>query len=166
VAKKRAKKGAARTSPSKSSDRRVPVVALTRLESDVMRAVWEIGAPVRVRDVLEALNGRAPSAKGRATSGRRTALAYNTVQTVLTILRHKGVVEIVPGEGRGHTYRARVSRRDASRHMLRDLVDRLFDGRVQPLLQQLVGDPSLGAEQLAELRAWVDARLRDAEDAP
>jgi predicted transcriptional regulator len=47
--------------------------------------------------------------------------------------------------------------------MVRDLVDRLFDGRVQPLLHQLIDDEKLAGADLQELRDWVDARLRDAE---
>ena len=51
--------------------------ALTKLEGEVMRAVWDAEPnPVRVREVMEALNKR-----------RRKGLAYNTVQTMLTILR-------------------------------------------------------------------------------
>jgi len=44
-------------------------------------------------------------------------------------------------------------------------VDLLFDGRVQPLLQQLIDDAGLEAAQLRELRRWVEDKLRDAEDA-
>ncbi len=51
--------------------------------------------------------------------------------------------------------------------LAREIVDRLFDGRVQPLLQQLIDDGDLDPTQLQELRGWVDERLRDAgEDEP
>lgn len=133
-----------------------PQLSLTKLESDVMRAIWEAGtATVRVRDVLERLN-----------DGRARPLAYNTVQTVMTILRDKGALALVRGSGKAHLYRARITREDASRHMTRDLVDRLFDGNVQPLLLQLIDEGELGAAELKRLRKWVDARLRDAEDEP
>ena len=134
--------------------RRKPKVTLTRLEGEVMRAVWDAEPePVRVRDVVEAVNLR-----------RAKPLAYNTVHTMLTILRDKGVVQIKDGPGRAHLFRARVSRDDASRHMVRDLVDRIFGGRTQPLLHQLIDDARLDADELAELRDWVDQRLRDAEE--
>src|SRR5262245_3685375 len=116
-----------------------------------MSAVWSLGPdPVRVRDVADALN-----------AGRKRALAYNTVQTVLTLLLEKGALELVEAPGRAHFYRAKLTRDAASRGMLRDLVERLFDGRVQPLLQQLVNDEKLGDEDLRRLREWVDARLQD-----
>lgn len=130
-------------------------IALTKLEGEVMRIVWEAEPdPVRVRDVADALNGR-PAAK---------PLAYNTVQTMLTILKDKGIVKLVDGPGRGHHYRARVSHTRASRHMVGELVDRLFDGRVQPLLHQLIDEGDFAPEELEQLRRWVDERLRDAED--
>jgi BlaI family transcriptional regulator, penicillinase repressor len=128
--------------------------ALTRLEGEIMRIVWEREPEaVRVRDVLEALNAR-----------RRTPLAYNTIQTMFTILKNKGIVQMVRGPGRAHLYRAKVSRESASRSMVRELLDRLFNGRAQPLLQQLIDESDLSADELASLRAWVDAKLRDAKE--
>jgi predicted transcriptional regulator len=128
--------------------------ALTRLEGEIMRIVWEREpAPVRVRDVMEALNAR-----------RRAPLAYNTIQTMLTILRDKGIVQTVRGGGRAHLYRAKVSRDAASRSMVRDLLERVFNGRAQPLLQQLIDESDLSPAELASLRAWVDTKLRDARE--
>jgi predicted transcriptional regulator len=128
-------------------------VALTKLEGEVMRAVWNAEPnPVRVRDVAEALNAR-----------RRTPLAYNTVQTMLTILRDKRIVQVVPGSGRAHLYRAQISRSHASTSAIRELIDRMFNGRVQPLIHQLIDESELTAEELASLRQWVDAKLRDAK---
>ncbi|MCH7701622.1 MAG: BlaI/MecI/CopY family transcriptional regulator [Planctomycetes bacterium] len=128
--------------------------ALTKLEGEVMRAVWDAEPnPVRVREVMEALNKR-----------RRKPLAYNTVQTMLTILRTKGIVSLAKGGGRAHLYRARVSREAASRHMVSELVDRLFNGRVEPLLQQLIDEADMDPHQLQALRDWVDDKLRDAEE--
>lgn len=128
--------------------------ALTKLESEIMRAVWEFDGPVRVRDVADALNGR-----------RESPLAYTTIQTMLTILKDKGIVEQVEGAGRAHVYRAKVSRDQASRHMVRDLADRIFAGQVGPVVLQLVGQARLKPAELRELRDWVDAQLRDGSEA-
>jgi hypothetical protein len=46
--------------------------------------------------------------------------------------------------------------------MVRDLADRLFGGRVEPMLLQLIGESRLKPAELRELRDWVDAKLRDA----
>ena len=50
--------------------------------------------------------------------------------------------------------------------MTADLVERMFDGRVQPLLLQLIDQGDLDAADLQQLRKWVNERLRDAEDKP
>ena len=124
---------------------------LTRLEAEVMNAVWDAEPrPVRARDVLDALN-----------ENRRRKLAYTTVQTMLTILKDKGFVAASDAEGRAHIFRAKVSRAAASRHLVGDVVDRLFGGRVQPLLQMLVEDERLDAAELKQLREWVESRLRN-----
>lgn len=129
-------------------------ISLTKLESEIMSAVWELAGPVRVREVAEAVN-----------AGRRPVLAYTTIQSVLTILKAKGVVEQVKGAGRAHAFRARVSRDQASRRMVRELADRLFGGRIEPLLMQLIGQARLKPEELTELREWADEQLRDAREA-
>ena len=74
---------------------------LTRLELEVMRGVWgtEPGRGLTVREVADRVN-----------VGRRKGLAYNTVQTVLNILRDKGAVRVKAGDGRAHLYLPRVSR--------------------------------------------------------
>jgi BlaI family penicillinase repressor len=128
-------------------------ISLTKLEGEVMLAVWDLGGPVRVRDVADELNSR-----------REPALAYNTVQTMLNILKDKGILEQVEGAGRAHQYRAKVTREQASRHMVRDLADRLFGGQMQPLLLQLIGQARLKPDELRELRDWVDARLGDEKE--
>lgn len=133
----------------------MPKPTLTRLESEVMHAVWNAEPnPVRARDVLDEIN-----------ANRREQLAYTTVQTMLTILKDKGFVQPTDGPpgagGKAHWFRAKVSRDAASRDMVGDVVDRLFGGRVQPLLQMLVEDERLDAAELKQLREWVESRLRD-----
>jgi len=129
---------------------------LTKLELEVMRAVW--GAPpgreLTVREVVEAVN-----------VGRRKALAYNTVQTVLNILRDKGVVRVRPGEGRAHVYQPRVTRERVTTSMVGELVERLFDGDVHPLLLNLVEREALSRPELEKLRRMIDERLDDAAPA-
>jgi predicted transcriptional regulator len=72
---------------------------LTPLELEIMRVVWD-AAPeaVTAREVVDRLN-----------AVRSKALAYNTVQTMLTILREKGVLASRPGKGRAHLHRARLA---------------------------------------------------------
>ncbi len=128
-------------------------VLLTRLELEVMRAVWSAGEQREptVREVVLRLN-----------AGRRPPLAYNTVHTVLNILRDKGVVRGRPGEGRAHVFQPRVTRDQVTTSMVGELVERLFDGDVQPLLVNLVEREALSRADLEKLRRFIDERLDDA----
>lgn len=129
-------------------------MALSRLEAEIMRAVWRIGdRPVLVREVVGRLNER-----------RDPALGYTTVQKVMTILRDKGALEVVDDSGRAHVYRASLSRSAAMRDLLDDFAERVFGGATAPLLTQLIEDADLTPDELHDLRAWIDARLKDAEE--
>ncbi len=127
-------------------------VLLTKLELEVMRAVWEAGegAELTVRDVAE-----------RVHVGRRRSLAYNTVQTVLNILRDKSVLRASPGAGRAFVYSTRVSREQVTTSMVGELVERLFDGAVEPLLLNLVERETMSRSELEKLRRLIDDRLDD-----
>lgn len=129
-------------------------ILLTKLELEVMRPVWEARpTPLTAREVVDRLN-----------AGRAKPLAYTTVQTVLKILEEKRVLVSEPGPGRAHHFVARVSREQVSTSMIGDLVDRLFDGEVEPLLVHLVGNERLSRDELLKLRSMIETQLDD--DAP
>lgn len=124
---------------------------LTNLELEVMRGLWEEQPrALTVREVSRHVN-----------TGRSKELAYNTVQTMLAILRDKGVVEVAKGSGRAHLWKARLSEREARTSMVGDLVERLFGGEVQPLLLHLVEGDRLERNELEALRALIDEQLSD-----
>jgi predicted transcriptional regulator len=45
--------------------------------------------------------------------------------------------------------------------MVADLVERLFDGRVEPLLVQLVENENLGRDELEQLKKMIESQLDD-----
>src|SRR6266540_7508249 len=67
------------------------------LEAEVMRVLWAAKAPITVREVLERLN-----------RGRRPALAYTTVMTVMSRLAEKEILRR-ERDGRGYRYEAAVA---------------------------------------------------------
>lgn len=126
-------------------------ILLTKLELEIMRPVWEARpTPLTAREVVDRLN-----------ASRSKPLAYTTVQTVLKILEDKRVLESEPGPGRAHRFAARVSREQVSTSMIGDLVDRLFDGEVEPLLVHLVGNDKLSRDELLKLRTMIETQLDD-----
>ena len=119
---------------------------LTPLERRIMRVLWESGAG-NVQKVLQGLRGE-------------PQLAYTTVQTTLNVLQRKGKVKrkLV---GRAYEYSATVSQEAADSHAVRDILQKVFGGSVDELLQCLVRSKQLDARKLAELHA----KLRESESA-
>jgi BlaI family transcriptional regulator, penicillinase repressor len=129
---------------------------LTRMELEVMQALWRTpGEAQTVRAALDNVN-----------KSRTEPLAYTTVQTMLGILKDKGVVEAVPGAGRAHLFRSIVSRDQVAETLVDDLVERLFHGHMQPLLQHLVEREALQDGELRELKRWIESRLENEHEGP
>ena len=114
---------------------------LTPLELEVMKVLWETG-PTTVQDVHARFQEVRP-------------LAFNTVQTVLTILHRKGKVKRTLRD-RAYVYRPAVSREAAAGHALRDLIDRMFQSRPEELVLSMVRGRQLTPRQLAELQKLVE----------
>ena len=130
-----------------------PAKRLTDLELEIMQLVWDAHpAAMTVRDVLDRL----------VADGRD--LAYTTVQTMMTILKKKGVLESRPGPGRAHEYSAQVSRKEARTSMTEDFLARLFRGDASPPVAHLLNHDSMSREELEELRRRIDTQLSDEEE--
>jgi predicted transcriptional regulator len=95
-----------------------------------------------VRQVQEALGG--PEATG-----------YTTVLKLMQIMTAKGLVRR-EGERRAHVYEAAVSEDQTQRQLVRDLLDRAFDGSARQLVMQALSAKRASAEELAEIRRLLD----------
>jgi predicted transcriptional regulator len=91
----------------------------------------------------------------RTRLGRRRPLAYNTVQTILTILHRKGRVtrRLV---GKAFVYEPILSKQHTAAAMLGDLVDRLFGGSPTELMMTMLGHQRLRPEDLKRIRDLID----------
>ena len=121
--------------------RRKGTTGLTPLELEIMNVLWDTGA-ANVQTVRQRL-------------GRRRDLAYTTVQTMLNLLHRKGKVKREL-QDRTYHYRPAVTRRREVSHMIRDVVDRLFGGSAEELVQTLVDTRQLTPETLERLAAAVE----------
>ena len=102
-----------------------------------MHEVWRL-KQATVRDVYEALR-------------ERRKVAYTSVMTVMKILEQKGHLR-KKQEERAYVYRPSRPRAQVLRGMVRDFVDRVFQGAAKPLMVHLVEDSRLSPEDLAEIR--------------
>ena len=114
---------------------------LTPLELEIMKVLWDTG-PASVQTVQE----RLPAER---------QLAYNTVQTMLNVLCRKGKVRREL-HARAYLYDPAVSRVQAARQAVGDLVQRMFDGSPESLVLSLVETRQLTPEKLARLTALVE----------
>jgi predicted transcriptional regulator len=115
--------------------RRTPT--LTPQELEIMKVVWKTGRAT-VREVYETLL-------------ERRKLAYTTVLTMMKILEGKGYLTKDQDE-RAHVYRPTRPEQAVVRSMVREFVDRVFNGSAQPLLLHLVRDRRLSERELEELK--------------
>lgn len=77
-----------------------------------------------------------------------------TVKTLLSRLVTKGAITAKP-QGRKHLYSPAIQRDDVAATQARGLVDRLFGGRVSPLVAQLAEQKQLDDDDIAELEAII-----------
>jgi len=116
---------------------------LTDLELEIMKIVWD-HETVTVRDVYETLL-------------KRRKVAYTTVMTMMKILEEKKYLKKNQAD-RAYVYRPAQPRRQVIGALVRDFVNRVFNGSAEPLLVHLVEEHDLSKEDLAEI-----ARMRKAK---
>ena len=102
-----------------------------------MKIVWQLESAT-VRDVYQALL-------------ERRRIAYTTVMTMMNILEEKGYLKKRLKE-RAYVYQASRPKNQVIKAMVRDFVERVFQGAAKPLLVHLVEDRSLSPEDLEEIR--------------
>ena len=88
----------------------------------------------------------------------RRAIAYTTVQTMMNILEKKGHLRKEAGE-KAHVYSPVRPQQTVVKSMVREFVNRVFDGSARPLLVHLLKEKSLTERERRELQ-----RLLEKED--
>jgi BlaI family penicillinase repressor len=115
---------------------RRPHPTLTAQELAIMKIVWRRGTAT-VRDVYETL-----------LEARR--IAYTTVMTMMNVLEGKGYLK-KDKQDRAYVYRPAKPERVVIGSMVREFVNRVFDGAASPLLVHLVNDSRLSEKERREL---------------
>ena len=81
-------------------------------------------------------------------------VAYTTVLTVMNILESEGYLRREP-EKRTNRYHPTLTQAQVLRALVRDFVDRVFDGAAAPLLAHLFADTRISKADRAELQRLV-----------
>jgi BlaI family penicillinase repressor len=116
---------------------RQPHPTLTPQELAIMKVVWRLERAT-VRDVYEALRAY-------------REIAYTTVMTMMKILEEKKYLKKTRVD-RAYEYRPTQPRHQVVGAMVRDFLDRVFDGAAAPLLVHLAKDSKLSKADKAMIR--------------
>ena len=110
-------------------------------ELAVMKVVWRF-EEASVREVYETLRKQRP-------------VAYTTVMTMMGTLEAKGYLK-KRADGRAFRYRPARPEGRVITSLVREFVDRVFDGASRPLLAHLVVQGRLTKDEREELKRLID----------
>ena len=113
---------------------------ITEAESHVMGVLWE----------KSPLDGEAIAAHLKEQAWSRT-----TVRTLLARLVQKGAVAQTKAAGRLDQFAPLIGHADYAHEQSRNLIDRVFGGKVSPLFAQLAEREDLTPQDIAELKALI-----------
>ncbi|MGH1341803.1 MAG: BlaI/MecI/CopY family transcriptional regulator [Nannocystales bacterium] len=91
------------------------------------------------------------------------SIGYTTVLKLLQIMLDKGLVQRDTAQ-RSHVYEAAVDRTTVQEALVGDLTDKAFGGSTASLVMRALSPQRTSAEEIAEVRAWLD-QLENEEDA-
>jgi BlaI family penicillinase repressor len=114
-------------------------IRISDAELDVMEALWDADQPLTAAEVAE-----------RIGSDREWSLA--TVKTMLSRLAAKGALKHRE-DGRRFLYAPAIKREAYVGRESRRFVDRLFGGRLSPLVARLAEEDALDEDDIAAIEA-------------
>ncbi len=117
----------------------------TPAELEVLRVIWERGSST-VRDVMSVLNRQRPR-------------AYTSVMSLMNVMAEKGLLAAEP-KGRALVYSARVSQAGTQSEIVKDLLNRVFDGSASALVTHLLAQAKPDSEELDEIRKTISEFAR------
>jgi len=118
---------------------------LTEQELEIMKVIWKLDTAT-VRQVYE-------------TMLEQRRIAYTTVMTMMNILEQKGYLTKAQGE-KAYVYQPSQPQKTVIRSMVREFVNRVFNGSAEPLLVHLVEDRCLTEKDLVEIQRSIKGARR------
>jgi BlaI family transcriptional regulator, penicillinase repressor len=119
--------------------------ALTGQELEIMKVIWSLESAT-VRQVYESLL-------------KKRHIAYTTVMTMMNILEQKGFLR-KSQEDRAYVYSPAQPQKQVVGSLVRDFLNRVFNGSAEPLLLHLVEDQKLTEKDLDEIRQTIRKQTR------
>lgn len=119
----------------------MPEHSLTEVELQILSVLWELG-PSPVREI----HARLEAEKGTN---------YSTTVKMLSVMLQKGLVTRTENE-RPHIYRPKVTRKAAGKRMMRQIIDRVYEGSSMSLVMQALSTGKPSKQEIDEVRRLLD----------
>lgn len=116
---------------------------LSAAELEIMEQIWRLGRPVTAAELAESLQ-----AKGWKPT---------TLLTFLARMGQKGALE-VQKKGKQNIYTAQLSGEEYRAGEAKEVLSRFYSGSVKSMVAALYNDKALTAQELDELRSWLETR--------
>ena len=114
---------------------------ISEAESKVMEVFWRATKPLSADEVV-------------ASMGNERDWSAGTIRTFLTrLLKKKALAATL--DGRRYLYRPLIRREDYVHEQSRNLIDRLFGGRIAPFITQFSERQDLSRDEIAELKRLI-----------
>ncbi|MBU0753636.1 MAG: BlaI/MecI/CopY family transcriptional regulator [Planctomycetes bacterium] len=118
------------------------------LQYAIMRVLWS--------------RKEATTAEVHAEIHPERGLAHTTIATMLSKMEKKGVVAH-RAEGRQYVYYAVVTESMVRRNMVGELIDRVFQGDAAELVNHLLKERDIDAEELTKLKELIEQKAGEEE---
>ena len=115
---------------------------ISEAESKVLEVFWRAAGPLSAEEVVTAMDNDREWSAG-------------TIRTFLTRLVKKKALAATP-DGRRYLYRPLLAREEYVHRQSRDLIDRLFGGRLTPFITQFSERRRLSREDVEELKRLIE----------
>ena len=113
----------------------------TEVELQMLAVLWELG-PSPVREI----HARLSADKGTN---------YSTTVKMLSVMIEKGLVKRDESAS-PHVYRAAMTRDSAGKQMVRNLIDKVYDGAAMSLVLHALKSAKASPDELTEVRRLLD----------
>lgn len=112
----------------------------TEGEMEILQVLWAKGN-CTVREVHEALD--------KKDSG------YTTTLKLMQIMHEKGLVDR-DTSSKTHIYRALINQETTQQHLVKKMIDNVFNGSAARLVMQALGNKSASKEEIDLIKAYLD----------
>ena len=113
----------------------------TEVEMQILRILWDLG-PSPVREI----HRRLEAAKGTS---------YSTTVKMLSVMLEKGLVTR-DEKAQPHIYKAAITRDRAGKRLVRDLIDKVYNGSAHSLVLEALSAQRATQEERDEIRRLLD----------